>query len=385
MKSACPLPKHIAYSQSLARYVHCNLSDSTAQALTLADLCQLGVGDFATGDISGIRLNYSPVQGHMLLRQEIIKFHQRLNSHSRALDADNAVTFSGAQEALSAIYQTVLKAGDEIVVLTPCYPSLVSMAASMGVIVREIALCANNDWQVNIEDFKQVVNEKTQMIVLNSPHNPTGSTIDTALASQVLQLAQHHQCYLLSDDVSQASNYHGLALAHQYLDYRKSIVVGVMSKSLGLAGLRVGWAVTPDGNLLASLVAIKAVGSICCSKVDEALACIALENSEAILSNNNQIILDNIRLFTAFINRHSAQFSWRPPQAGILALVEVKNIVSIISWSQTLAKQSGILTLPSELFGLKGNYFRLGLGQKSFAQTVDKLEQHLFRANIDSA
>lgn len=385
MKSAYPMPKHIAYSQSLARYVNCNLSDSTAQALTLAELCRLGADDFATGGISETRLSYSPVQGDMLLRQEIIKFHQSLNDHCRALSADNAVTFSGAQEALSAIYQTVLRAGDEIVVLTPCYPSLVSMAASMGVIVREIALCANNDWQVNIEDFKQVVNEKTQLIVLNSPHNPTGCIIDTVLAGQVLKLAQHYQCYLLSDDVSQASNYHSLALAHEYLDYQKSIVVGVMSKSLGLAGLRIGWVVTPDRGLLASLIAIKALGSICCSKVDEALACLALQNSEVILSNNNQIILDNIRLFAAFVNRYPEQFSWQPPQAGILALVEVKNIKSIISWSQTLAKQSGILTLPSELFGLKGHYFRLGLGQKSFAQTLDKLEQHLLTANIESA
>ena len=384
------LPKHIAYSQSLAAYIQYNLSDSTAQALTLDQLCQLGteyqgISGVETDHIGSTLLSYSPVQGDVALREEIVKFHQHLNCHSKIVTADSAVTFCGAQEALSAIYQTVLSAGDEIVVMTPSYPSLVSMAKSMGVIVKEIALRADNYWQINIDDFKQVVNEKTQLIVLNSPHNPTGSIIDSELAGQILQLAQHYQCYLLSDDVSQASNYHDLALAHNYLDYSKSIVVGVMSKSLGLAGIRIGWAITPDRTLLQNLMAIKAVHSICCSKTDEKLAMLALQNSQEILISNNQLILDNIALFSALVARHPEKLSWHKPQAGILALVEVKNIDSIISWSRKLGKESGILALPSELFGLSGNYFRLGLGQKSLVNTLEKFEDYLLTVNINNA
>ena len=221
-----------------------------------------------------------------MLRESIINFHQNLNCHRQILKADNAVTFCGAQEALSAIYQALLAAGDEIIVLTPSYPFLVAMAKSMGVVVKEIALSADNHWQVGIADFTRLMTEKTRLIVLNSPHNPTGSIIDSALADQLLILAKQYQCYLLSDDVSQASNYHDLALAHRYLDYSKSIVVGVMSKSLGLAGIRIGWAVTQDDSLLNSLLAIKAMSSICCSKVDEKLACIALQHSDKIITTN---------------------------------------------------------------------------------------------------
>lgn len=377
-----PLAKHIAYSRGLAKYIKHNLSDSTAQALSLAQLCQLDTGDFESGNIGETLLQYSPVQGDVILRQEIVKFHQDLNCHRRILTADCAVTFCGAQEALSAIYQALLCAGDEIVVLTPSYPSLVQMAESKGVVVRQIALCADDQWQVNIADFKRVVNEKTRLIVLNSPHNPTGSIINTELAKQIQQLAEQYQCYVLSDDVSQASNYHGLALAHNYLDYSKSIVVGVMSKSLGLAGLRIGWALTPNKALLENLIAIKSANSICCSKVDERLACLALQNSNEIILNNNQIILDNIALFSALIARHQEKLSWHPPQAGILALVYVKNIAAITAWSDGLAKQSGILALPSELFGHSGNYFRLGLGQKNFAQTLKKFERYLQKKHI---
>lgn len=366
------LPKHIAYTRGLADHINVNFSDSTAQALTYEQLCAL-----SPDNLNSMPLSYSSVQGDVLLRESIINFHQNLNCHRQILKADNAVTFCGAQEALSAIYQALLAAGDEIIVLTPSYPSLVAMAKSMGVVVKEIALSADNHWQVGIADFTRLMTEKTRLIVLNSPHNPTGSIIDSALADQLLTLAKLYQCYLLSDDVSQASNYHDLALAHRYLDYSKSIVVGVMSKSLGLAGIRIGWAVTQDDSLLNSLLAIKAMSSICCSKVDEKLACIALQHSDKIITTNNAIIRNNIALFSAFINRYGQAFNWQPPQAGMLALVEVKNIDSIVAWSNTLVKKTGILTLPSELFGLQGNYFRLGLGQNHFAQTLAIFEQYI--------
>ncbi len=372
------LPKHIAFSKNLARFVKCNLSDSTAQALTLEQLCR-----FSSIDIGAIRLDYSPVQGYKALRTEIVNFHQSFNCHSRELSAEDAVTFCGAQEALFAIYQAVLSAGDEIIVMTPSYPSLVNMAKSMGVVVKEVALKPEKQWQVDIEDFKGVISERTRMIVLNSPHNPTGSVIDSILAEQVLVLTQQYQCFLLSDDVSQASNYLELALAHRYLDYENSIIVGVMSKSLGLAGVRIGWAVTPNKVIVNNLLAMKAKQSICCSKIDETLATIALQSSAEIIAVNNDIIVDNIALFAAFISRHQSLLSWHPPKAGTLALVEVNNIDSMMDGAENLVKKSGVLALPSELFGLPGNYFRIGLGQKSFANTLEKFDKFLLSITTD--
>ena len=191
------LPKHIAFSQSLAGYIKYNLSDSTAQALTLNQLCNLAdskvdKSNTQHANLGETLLQYSPVRGDVLLRQEIIDFHQEYNCHTREIDIDSAITFCGAQEALSAIYQSLLSAEDEIVVMTPSYPSLVNMAKSMGVIVREIPLCAENNWQVNIDEFERTVSNKTKLIVVNSPHNPTGSVIATELAEKILQLAQQY-------------------------------------------------------------------------------------------------------------------------------------------------------------------------------------------------
>jgi len=224
-----------------------------------------------------------------------------------------------------------------------------------------------------------VVNDKTKIIVINSPHNPTGSIVDSQTANKILALAKKYQCYLLADDVSQASNYQQLALSHNYLSYEKSIVVSVMSKSFGLAGLRLGWVITKNELLLKELLAIKSYGSICCSVIDEQLSLLALNNSAKILKRNNDIIQKNIEHFQLFVDENKRFFRWIPPQAGVLAVVELSIFQPVIDWAKNVVEQSGLLILPCSLFGLSGNYFRLGLGQENFLQGLRLLEKSLLQ------
>ncbi|WDD98561.1 aminotransferase class I/II-fold pyridoxal phosphate-dependent enzyme [Thalassomonas actiniarum] len=366
---ALTLPAHIAYSQGLNTEITFNLSNSCAQALTVAELCQL-----ADKNLAELSLTYAPLSGSVALRQEIVHFHQTLNRKSYPFDQDNVLTFCGAQEALAAIYTSLLSPGDEIVVFTPNYPSLVTMAQAMGVKVNAIPLQEADSWRMDMEQLAAKVNDNTRLIVINSPHNPTGSIIDSEAAKQVLVLAKKHHCYLLADDVTQASNYDDLSLAHDYLSYEKSLVVGVMSKSFGLAGLRIGWVLSPDKNLLAQLLSVKAYGSICTSAVDEQLAVMALQHSDNILTRNNHIISDNIRHFQRFVDSNAGLFSWQPPQAGIMTLVKSHLKRPIKDWGPDLARKHKLLLLPANLFGLEGECFRLGLGQLDFPGALALLQ-----------
>lgn len=369
------LPAHIQFTQSFTRTIEGSLSDSTGQSLTLGELCQLS-GEH-TGILNEIDLSYAPLQGTIELRKVIAQFHNTLNHHQSVISEKNVLTFCGAQEALASIYQCVLTEGDEIIVVTPSYPSLTNMAEKLGCIVKAITLSAQRQWQVNIDDFKAQLTNKTKLIVVNSPHNPTGSVINTDLAEQILLLAKEHDCFLLADDVSQASNYHQLALSHRFLDYEKSVVVSVMSKSFGLAGIRIGWAVSKNQSLLSQLLAIKSMSSICCSAIDEVAAKIAFKHSEQIIEQNNQLIKANIALFQGFVDEHQSLVHWQPPQAGLMALVEINNITSIELWAKAFTDKTGILVLPATLFGLSGNYFRLGLGKNNFKYLLTKLSLFL--------
>ena len=369
------LPAHIQFTQSLSCLIEGSLSDSTAQSLTLGQL--LNLSDEKNDQFNELELSYAPLKGGIKLRKAIAQFHDKLNHHQSPLNENNVLTFCGAQEALASIYQCLLAPDDEIIVVTPSYPSLVTMAEKRGCVVKKIELSAQQKWQLNIEDFKSNITDKTKLIVLNSPHNPTGSVIDSDLAEQILSLAKAYDCYVLADDVSQASNYNNLSLSHRFLDYEKAIVVSVMSKSFGLAGLRIGWAISKNEDLLSQLLGVKSVGSICCSVIDEAAAELALRHSDKVINQNNQLIRTNIEIFQTFVDEHQDLFHWHPPQAGILALVEVKNVSSIGLWARDLADKTGILLLPATLFGLSGNYFRLGLGKNNFKYLLTKFSAFL--------
>ncbi|MFT5756625.1 MAG: aspartate/methionine/tyrosine aminotransferase [Alteromonadaceae bacterium] len=373
------LPAHLAFSQSITTKITHSLSNSCAQSMSVNELCQLA--DESIGDLD---LSYAPLLGGIGLRQAIVKYHNKLNNADFGLEHRHVLTFCGAQEALAAIYKILLTSEDEVVVFTPCYPSLVSMAKANGAKVKTIELRAENNWQIDFHQLERAVNEKTKMIVINSPHNPTGSIVDSQTANEILALAQKYQCYLLADDVSQASNYQQLPLSHHYLSYEKSIVVSVMSKSFGLAGLRLGWVMTPNELLLKKLLVIKSYGSICCSIIDEQLGLWALNHSDTIIKRNNTIIQKNIEIFQVFIDNNRSVFSWKAPQAGILAVVELLIEQPVADWAKKLAEQSGLLILPCSLFGLSGNYFRLGLGQENFSQSLALLEKELSTRSVST-
>jgi len=371
------LPAHIEFSQNITAKITHNLSNSCAQSMTVDSLCQL-----AGKSIGSIDLSYAPLLGGIELRQAIVKHHTQVNNSDFGLEHDDVLTFCGVQEALAASYKCLLTPQDEVIVFTPCYPSLVAMAKESGATVKCIELRAEDNWQIDFQQLECAVNEKTKMIVINSPHNPTGSIVDSRTAHNILALAEKHQCYLLADDVSQANNYQQLPLSHSYLNYKKSIVVSVMSKSFGLAGLRLGWVITQNELLLKKLLVIKSYGSICCSVIDEQLGLWALDHSDSIINQNNAIIKRNIEIFQKFIDKNKQYFSWSPPQAGTLAVVELLVKQPVVEWAKKLAEQSGLLLLPCSLFGLPGNYFRLGLGQKNFPQGLTLLEKYLLTSAV---
>lgn len=89
-------------------------------------------------------------------------------------------------------------------------------------------------------------------------------------------------------------------------------------------------------------------------------------------ANNNRQIKQNIRLFREFIKKHQGAFEWIEPQAGILTLVKSNLDIPIRQLAEQLAFDKQLLMLPGELFGIEGEYFRLGLGRANFAEALDK-------------
>ncbi len=376
------LPAHIQYGRQLNAEIKYNLSHSCAQTMTLKQLFLRDPEQLER--LLNRPLEYASIQGDLALRNAIADFHQRHNRHNIALTGEDVMTFAGAQEGLAAVYKALLAPGDEVVVFTPSYPSLVNMVEQYGARVCAIPLSYDGTWQFDLEQLRASINNNTKLIVINSPHNPTGAWLNREQQQEILSLAQAYNCFLLSDDVTQPLVHQSASksahskdhtLAHNFLDYDKTIVVSVLSKSFGLAGIRIGWVLTKNSQLLEQLLAIKAYGSICTSLVDELIAEQALKNADDIIANNLAIIRDNKLTMARFINEHQPLFSWASPEAGILSLLKVNTDTPLEQWLAELAQQSGVLLLPAKLFGLDDNFVRLGLGQKNFPEGLSALSQ----------
>ncbi|MFD2167905.1 pyridoxal phosphate-dependent aminotransferase [Thalassotalea euphylliae] len=365
------IPPHIRYTRQFNTKIWCNLSHSCGQAISLSNLIAMDHNNHYKA-LSEQPLDYASVQGDSKLREHISHFHQQANHHQSQLSAEHVVTFSGAQEALKGVYSSILQPGDEVVVCTPNYPSLTAMVSECGATLKPYTLTPETDWQVNIKELCALVNCNTKLIVVNAPHNPTGHLLSPEQQRQLVDIAKQFDCFLLSDDVTQTVTDNKRITSHAYLDYEKSIVISVMSKAFGLGGVRIGWAVTRYLQLIERLVAFKCQSSICTSAVDETLALIAFDNGESIVAENLRICHRNQQVFAEFIENNDL-FQWWQPAAGFLSVVECLARESIDTWAPRFTGQTGVMLLPLSLFGVKGNFFRLGLGQQSFAEGLDAL------------
>lgn len=369
------LPAHIQYGRQLNADINYNLSHSCAQIMSLSQLFK-GEESYLQ-QIVEQPLEYAALQGGELLRQAIADFHQVHNFHDESLSAENVVTFAGAQEGLAALYHAILVPADEVVVFTPSYPSLVNMVEQCGATIRPVPLFYDGQWHVDFKMLRASINNKTKLIVINSPHNPTGALLNQTQINEILSLARAHNCYLISDDVTQPLIHSSTTstLGHNLLNYEKTIVVSVLSKSFGLAGIRLGWVVSKNCQLLEKLLAIKAYGSICTSQFDEWVAEFALRRSKNIIENNLTTIRRNKAAMSTFVDQYSNVFSWEPPKAGVLSLLKIDIPRPLDAWLVDLAQHQNVLLLPAWLFGLNEPYVRLGLGQEDFTDGLTALSQ----------
>ena len=158
---------------------------------------------------------------------------------------------------------------------------------------------------------------------------------------------------------------------------KKGVSLNVMTKSFGLAGLRIGWLATQDMDFLQKIGSYKLYTSICNSAPSEILALIALRARDRILQRNREIMLANLNILDGFMQRHQTLLSWVRPQSGTMAVLELLIPVSVEKFAEELVEKVGVLIMPGSVFDLPGNFFRLGFGKKNMIKALDLFEQFL--------
>jgi aspartate/methionine/tyrosine aminotransferase len=271
----------------------------------------------------------------------------------------------------------LLKKGDHIIVHWPCYQSLFEVAQSLGVEVTFWRAHEETGWALDLDELKAAIRPNTRAIVINTPHNPTGYLMPRAEYLALNQFALEHTIVLFSDEVYRESEYSEadrLPSAGQINPLAVSL--GVVSKTYGLPGLRIGWVATQNQDIYQRMAALKDYTSICNSAPSEFLAELALRHREALAARNLEIIRSNLGILDAFFAKHAGLFSWVKPLAGPIAYPKFHG-ASVEAFCHDLVTRQGVLLLPGTLYGDGSNHFRIGFGRKNMPEAVSQLEAYL--------
>lgn len=348
-----------------------NLCASDNESLTLKEL--LKFADEESLELwEHLRLSYTPVSGSPLLRKEIAKLYQNISEKGVG-------TFAGAEEGIFAAMSVLLRQGDHVIALTPGYESLSLLPKAMG---AEISLLSmkerSGSWTFDVEEMAKLIQPNTRLIVINFPHNPTGAHIDRATLEKIVGIAKGASAYLFSDEVYRFSEHRADTASPAAADfYDKAISLGVMSKTFGLAGVRVGWLATQDSELLEECLDYKCYLSICNSAPSEILALMALRAKEKILERNLLIVRRNLELLDRFFEKFPKIFAWKKPTAGSTAFPKLLLPLSVNEFTEDLIDREGVMLLPGSVYDFPGNYFRIGFGRKDMPEALNRLERYV--------
>jgi aspartate/methionine/tyrosine aminotransferase len=348
------------------------LSASDVESLSVAELLEMADPE-ARELWSRLRLGYTESQGHPALRAAIASLYERVG-------ADDVLVFCGAQEAIFAFHTLALGAGDHAVVTWPAYQSLFEVARAAGAEVTLLPLRHEDGWAFHPEALRAALRGTTRVVVVNFPHNPTGALPARADFEQAVAAAESRGSWLFSDEVYRWSEQDEAARLPAAADVSpRGVSLGVMSKSFGLPGLRIGWVATRDRALLERLAARKDYLTICASAPSEILALIALRARDAILSRNRALLASNLERLDAFFARRAELFEWVRPRAGSVGFPRLRGGPPVEAFTERLREAEGVLLLPGTLFGHGGNHFRIGFGRASFAEGLERLERFVDR------
>lgn len=353
------------FCKKWASYNPVSLHSSNPQPLTVGELQALIQENILEFPLQ-TSLGYGEDQGRLVLREAL---SQQLYS---SLDADNIMTCAGAQEGIFVAMQALLKAGDNVIAFTPVFEPLIATARELGCHLELLELDSENQWKLDLSKLAEVIDDDTQMVIINYPHNPTGALLSKEELQTIIDLCRQHNVWLFSDEVFRGLEYntnHRLPTVAE--SYEKGISLGVLSKAYGLPAIRVGWLVSMNKAFIQRCIEIKGYLSICNDQLGEMAAIPVIKHSEVIFENHRQRLTDNVKRLEKLKISHQNKLNFSPPKAGCTVFVSINKDSEALA--ELLVKQAGLLVIPHKAFCMNHNGFRLGFGAANFDELNTKV------------
>jgi aspartate/methionine/tyrosine aminotransferase len=318
-------------------------------------------------DLRSLVLCYGSHQGHESLRELIVKDSEHLKSE------DTLLTI-GAAGALFIIATTLLEKGDELIVVRPNYATNIETPRAIGATIQFIDLQFENNWALDLQQIKKAITPQTRYISVTHPHNPTGVCLEEAQLLELAKIADAHGLYVMVDETYRDMVFgRQLPLAAAYS--QRIISVSSLSKTYGLPGIRVGWIVCRDPELMETFLAAKEQIHICGPVLEEEIAYRYLQQKDRYLPRIRTDICEKFDIVKSWIQQQE-QFEWVEPRGGAVCFPRMRHPerVDISKFYDILLKKYGTYTGAGHWFGMPPHYLRIGYGWPSQASLREGLQ-----------
>jgi aspartate/methionine/tyrosine aminotransferase len=350
-------PFDLEYTQSLwEQKVDINLTESGVHPIRLDDL--LGDDENKLASLLSTEINYPHVNGNPALRENIAALYD-------GAEVESVLVTVGAAEANNIAIQTLLEPGDELATQAPTYKQVWGLAQNKGCGVKPFHLKPDEGWRLDIDDLDAQVTDKTRMIAICNPNNPTGYIMTSEEMDAVVAAADRVGAWILADEV-----YRGAERVQEeetpsfFGRYDKVLALGSMSKAYGLPGLRIGWVVGPP-DTVDDLWRRHEYTTITASMLSNILAAHALSPDvrPRLIQRTREYIRNGFPVLEEWMARQDGLFSCTPPQASAVSFVRYHLDINSTDLMEKLCRDAGVFVGAGDSFGMD-HHLRVAFGQE---------------------
>jgi len=331
-----------------------NLAETCVDSISVNQLKELVAGDEEAlktlESLTTLRLSYGEIPGNLDFRKGVASLY-------RNVSLENILSTNGAIGANFLALYTLVEPMDEVVAVVPTYQQHYSLPQSLGGTVKYLHLRREEDFVPDTRRLREMVSDRTRVICLNTPNNPTGQLIPDEVMTEIIEIARECDAYILSDEVYRHLNQEEGYVPSIVDRYEKGISTGSMSKVFSMAGLRLGWMVGPL-ELMKRAYNVRHYNMISCGMIDEVIGGIALKHQEKILRRNLGIIRENLKILDDFV-AGEPHLDYVRPQGGTTALLYYDMPLSSTELCTLLMEEEGIMLVPGDCFDM-GRSMRIG-------------------------
>jgi aspartate/methionine/tyrosine aminotransferase len=285
-----------------------NLAASTGPTWTANELLDLG-GEESRQRYLNHTVGFSRPAGADSLREAIAEM--------QGVSVDHVQVVTGASEALVVLMWLAAEPGANVIVPLPGLTNFSALPESLGLELRHYRVRRENSFHIDMDEIKRLADSKTKLILVNSPHNPTGATISDSEMEALHEFTSQHGIQLISDEVFHPI-YHGRE-TKSAVRLPHATVINDLSKAFPLAGTRTGWMIERDARRREQYLTARSYFTACNSTPGEILAEIAVRNHSAVLGKTQETASRNLRKLDRFMATHRDVLGWIRPQGGMTA------------------------------------------------------------------